>query len=213
MAGRVRLGGPHESAKRERGERERAKRSDLRRQRKELIHRFAEAYGLKRLSDVWEAFDFLEDPTSIPYEACRDSTGRLYLGRSRATGSLLLVLGCEETCIAFADPQTFDAICEARWRRLAEANDPHRVYFWCLVQNRFYPDCLGAEWAGWVVERKGGLLLEGLRRDYIVAASPNVWRRYDLEQARQICGELGIELRISPKYHDVFRRDELPEDL
>jgi hypothetical protein len=128
------------------------------------------------------------------------------------TGYLLLVLECEEVCIAFADLDTFEAVCEARWRRLAEANDPHRVYFWCLVQDRFCPDCLGAEWAKWVVGRKGELL-EGLRRDYIVAASPNVWRRYDLEQARQICGEPGIELRISPNHHDVFRRDELPEGL
>jgi hypothetical protein len=210
--GRVRLGGLHSDG-RERREQERAERLNPLKQRKELIHRFAEACGMKRLGGAWEAFEFLEDPISIPYEACWDNAGRLYLGRSRATGSLLLVLECEEAYIAFADPETFEAICEARWRRLSEANDPHRVYFWCLVQDRFYSDCLGAEWAKWVVERKGERLLEGLRRDYIVAASPNVWRRYGLEQARQICEEFGIELRISSKYHDVFRRDELPEDL
>jgi hypothetical protein len=210
--GQVRFGGPHSDG-RGRRERERAERLNPRKQRKELLHRFAEACGLKRLSGAREALDFLEDPISIPYEACWGNAGRLCLGRSRATGSPLLVLEREEACIAFADPVAFDAICEARWRRLAEANDPHRVYFWCLVQDRFCPDCLGAEWAGWVVERKGERLLEGLRRDYVVAASPNVWRGYDLEQARRICGELGIELRISPRYHDVFRRDELPEDL
>jgi hypothetical protein len=130
MAGRGRLGGFHESAKRERAERERMKRLNLQRQRKELIHHFAEACGLKRLSGVWEAFDFLEDPLSVPYEACCwDNTGRLYFGRSRATGSLLLVLECEEVCIAFADLDTFEAVCEARWRRLAEANDSPQGLF------------------------------------------------------------------------------------
>jgi hypothetical protein len=81
MAGRGRLGGFHESAKRERAEWERMKRLNLQRQRKELIHRFAEARGLKRLGGVWEAFDFLKDPLSAPYEACCcDNTGRFTSG-------------------------------------------------------------------------------------------------------------------------------------
>jgi hypothetical protein len=201
-------------AERERREQERQARWAGRERRMERLHRFAEAHGLLRLSDVWEAVEFFDgQPRAIPYEVWyHGNTGQLRIGRSKETKRLLLLLDYGNTCIAFADPETFDAICEARWQKLTETNDPHAVYFWCLVKARFYSDCLGAEWAGWVVEKKAGLL-EGLRRDYVVVARQNLWRGYDAEQARQICKELGIEMRISQNHHGVFRKDRLPEDL
>jgi hypothetical protein len=201
-------------AERERQERERQARWTERASRMEHLHRFAEAHGLLRLSDVWEAVEFFDgQPLAIPYEVWYDgNTGRLRIGRSKETGRLLLLLDYGNTCITFADPETFDAICEAYWRKLTETNDPHAVYFWCLVKDRFYSDCLGAEWAKWVVERKAGLL-ETLRRGYVVVARSRVWSGYDAEQARQICEELAIEMRISAKHHGVFRKDRLPEDL
>jgi hypothetical protein len=201
-------------AERERRERERLERQERRARRMERLHAFAEAHGLLRLSDVEDAFGFFDgQPRIIPYEVWyTGNTGRLHFGRSRETGRLLLVLDYGNTCLAFADPVTFDAICEARWRRLTETFDPHEVYFWCLVKDRFYSDCLGAEWAKWVVERKAGLL-ETLRRDYVVVARSRGWSGYDAEQARQVCEELGIEFRISRNHHGVFRKDRLPKDL
>jgi hypothetical protein len=180
----------------------------------ERLHEFAEAHGLLRLSEVEDAFGFFEgQPRVIPYEVWyTGNTGRLHFGRSKETGRLLLVLDYGNTCLAFADPVTFDAICEARWRRLTETFDPHEVYFWCLIKDRFYSDCLGAEWAKWVVERKAEIL-ETLRRDYVVVARPGGWSGYDAEQARQVCGELGVEMRVSAKLRGVFRKDALPKDL
>jgi hypothetical protein len=197
-------------AEQERREREGLGRAEQQRQRMELIHLFAEAHGLKRGSGAWEAFDFFDGkPYSIPYEV-QDSgkTGQLYFGRSKETGRLLLVLEYGENCITFADPDTLNAIREAYWRILAKRSDPHIIYFWCLIDSRFCP----SDWTEWVLEQKRDLL-EGLRRDYVVVARPGLGSGYDLEQARQICEEFGIELRISSKYHDVFRRGELPEDL
>jgi hypothetical protein len=201
-------------AERERRERERLERQERRARRMERLHAFAEAHGLLRLSDVEDAFGFFDgQPRIIPYEVWyTGNTGRLHFGRSRETGRLLLVLDYGNTCLAFADPVTFDAICEARWRRLTETFDPHEVYFRCLVKDRFYSDCLGAEWAKWVVERKAGLL-GTLRRDYVVVARSRGWSGYDAEQARQVCEELGIEFRISRNHHGVFRKDRPPKDL
>ncbi len=197
-------------AEQERREREGLGRAEQQRQRMELVHLFAEAHGLKRGSGAWEAFDFFDEkPYSIPYEVRGSGkTGQLYFGRSKETGHLLLVLEYGENRIAFADPDTLDAIREAYWRILAKRSDPHIVYFWCLIDSRFRP----SDWTEWVLEQKRGLL-EGLKRDYVVVARPGLGSGYDLEQARQICEEFGIELRISSKCHDVFRRDELPEDL
>jgi hypothetical protein len=201
-------------AERERRERERLERQERRARRMERLHAFAEAHGLLRLSDVEDAFGFFDgQPRIIPYEVWyTGNTGRLHFGRSKETGRLLLVLDYGNTCLAFADPVTFEAICEARWRRLTETFDPHEVYFWCLVKDRFYSDCLGAEWAKWVVERKAGLL-ETLRRDYVVVAGPGGWIGYDVERAGRVCGELGIEMRVSAKRRGVFRKDALPKDL
>jgi hypothetical protein len=202
-------------AEREREEREEWELIEQRRRRWERLHQFAEGRGLLRLSGVGPVFDFFDGkPRSIPYEVTLDGGGRLYFGKSRETGRLLLSLRYEIACITFADPVTFDAICEECWRWLTEEEkfDPHYIYFKCLVMTRFHSDYLGVEFDEWVVERKADLL-EELRRDYVVTAMPNTSMGYNAEEAQQVCEELGIEFRISRNHHDVFRKDCLPKDL
>jgi len=200
-------------AERERKEQEERERVEQRRRQKERLHQFAEEHGLLRLSWVGTAFDFFDgQPRSIPYEAYHG--GRLFFGKSKETGRLLLFLDYVNACIAFADPVTFDAICEAHWRWLTEEmkHDPHNMYFECLVMTRFHSDYLGVEFDEWVVERKA-YLLEELRRDYVVTAMPNTSMGYNAEEAQRVCEEFGIEFRISRNHHGVFRKDRLPEDL
>jgi hypothetical protein len=202
-------------AEQERREREWRARWAERERRMERLHRFAEAHGLLRLSGVQEAAEFFDgQPRVIPYKVWHDDDpGRLRIGRSKKTGRLLLLLDYGMHYIAFVDPETFEAICEARWQRLTETekNDPHAVYFRCLVRAQLCSDCSGAEWAKWVVEKKAGLL-EGLKQ-YVVVARRNSWEEYDAKRVWQICKELGIEMRISQNRSGVFRKDRLPEDL
>jgi hypothetical protein len=202
-------------AEREREEQEEWERIEQRRRRWERLHQFAEKHGLLRLSGVGPVFDFFDgQPRSIPYEVTPDGGGRLYFGKSKKTGKLLLSLRYDTTCITFADPITFDAICEECWRRLTKEGkyDPHNLYFYCLVMTRFHSGYLGVESDRWVVERKA-YLLEELRRDYVVTAMPNTSMGYNDEEAQRVCEEFGIEFRISRNHHGVFRKDRLPKDL
>ncbi len=191
--------------------------------RMEHLHKFAAMHGLKRLSiDDLVVFSLLRpffrrEPFSIPYKVWSwGETGRLYFGRSRVTGRLLLVLEYDVKSIVFADPDTFEAICEEHWQRITRNYDPHSLYFECLYEmlHPFRSDYLAKEFGRWVVERKAHLL-GGLRRDYVVVAGCNP---LIAEELQRICEKLGIEFRVSRNCHSafrygVFRKDCPPEYL
>lgn len=47
-----------------------------------------------------------------------------------------------------------------------------------------------------------------LREKYIVCACRNMWKGYNIEEARQLCEGMGIRFKKDPERHEVFPIDE-----
>jgi hypothetical protein len=188
------------------------KKEEEKRQRRERAEKLIgeETADLVKVGEVIKFHDlFLEEKKIRPLGFYNSGLDFLSIGRSRLTGKKMVLHGYGNAIDTYCDGETAEELFRRTWEFLVEAHGGGelgivRAGFSALVHVRFFANCHGIQASRWIVENMLNQFLPLLQQRYIVYARPNMWNGFDIEQARQVCRELGIPFKEDPERHGVF---------
>ncbi|SMB96765.1 hypothetical protein SAMN00808754_1638 [Thermanaeromonas toyohensis ToBE] len=197
---------------------EQKKREEERRQQRKRAEGLIEqeTCGLVKAGEVAGFYELFDEEYSVrPLGFYHSGLDFLSVGRSRLTRKKMVLHGYGNAVDTYCDPETAEELFRRTWEFRVKVHGGGelgvaRAGFSALIHARFYGDCHGAEASRWIVGNLMDKFLPLLQEKCVVCACRNVWKGFDIEQARQVCQELGIRFREDPERHGVFLLEQQP---